>query len=60
MTQTLCNSIEIIEAQTDFDVLNHSEFTIDVIDRFGSDGEVETLNIYGKGTEEIINLINQI
>jgi len=49
-----------IENETDFDVLNFDDFTIDLINRFGYDGEPITINIYNKSTEEIINLIEKI
>ena len=49
-----------IESETDFDVLNYNEFTIDVINRFGNDGETQTVNIYGKTTDEIIQLVKSL
>jgi len=44
-----------IESKTDFDVLNYDRFNMDVINRFESDGAIETINIYNKSTQEIIN-----
>jgi hypothetical protein len=49
-----------IESETDFDVLYHDNFTMDVIDRFGDDGETQTINVYGKSTIEIIRAINSL
>lgn len=46
-----------IESETDFDVLNFDNFSIDIMDRTGSDGETVTINIYGKTTNEIIEEI---
>ena len=54
------DSIEEIENNTDFDILNWSEFSMDVINRYGDDDETETLNVYGKSTKEIIEMINKI
>lgn len=49
-----------IEQETDYDVLNHSTHSLDVIFRNGNDEEVETVDIYGKSTDEIINFINNL
>ena len=52
--------IDKIEQQTDFDVLNHTEFEIDVINRFDSDDEVKTITIGNKTTKEIIDELNGV
>lgn len=49
-----------IENETDFDILNFDDFTMDLINRFGDDGETITINIYNKSTQEIIKLIEKI
>ena len=49
-----------IEIETDYDVLNWDNFTIDIMDRTGSDGETITLSIYGKSTNEIITEIESL
>lgn len=49
-----------IENETDYDVLNWDIFTIDIMDRSGSDGEIVTLDIYGKSTQSIIDEINSL
>lgn len=54
------NFIKAIEEKTDFDVLNDNEFSIDVINRYGSDGKVYTVQIYGKTKEEVINHLKGI
>jgi len=48
-----------IESKTDFDVLSFDGFYIDVINRFESDGSVETIDIYNKSTQEIINKLKK-
>ena len=54
------NFIKAIEEKTDFDVLNNDEFSIDVINRYDSDGKVYTVQIYGKTRAEIINYLKCI
>ena len=49
-----------IEQETDYDVLNHSTHSLDVIFRNGFDDEVETVDIYGKSTAEIVEFINNL
>lgn len=49
-----------IEQETDYDVLNHSTHSLDVIFRNGNDDEVVTVDIYGKSTDEIIEFINNL
>lgn len=49
-----------IESETEYDVLNHSPYSIDVINRNGFDDEVDTIEIYGKSTDEIIKIIKAL
>ena len=47
-----------IENSTDYDVLNISEYTMDIINRYGNDDVVITKEIYNKSIKEIIQDIN--
>lgn len=47
-----------IENSTDYDVLNISEYTMDIINRYGNDDVVITKEIYNKSIKEIIQNIN--
>ena len=47
-----------IESETDFDVINFNEFTVDVMNRYYSDEKTQTINIVGKTTDEIISALN--
>lgn len=58
--QQLDGIIYRIEQETDYDVLNHSTHSLDVIFRNGNDDEVVTVDIYGKSTDEIIEFINNL
>lgn len=52
--------VEAIEKKTDFDVLNWSWFKIEVIDRNGDDGKVESVKIYGKSEIEILKELKSL
>lgn len=52
--------IKTIENETDFDVLNYDEYSIDVINRLGSDDRIDTVQIYGKTEEEVINYLKRL
>lgn len=54
------NFIKTIEEKTVFDVLNHDNFSIDVINRYESDGKVSTVEIYGRTKEEVINYLRNM
>lgn len=49
-----------IEDETDFDVLNWGNSTIDVMNRLGNDEEVVTVDICNKTTSEIITILNNL
>ena len=49
-----------IENLTDYDLLNWDKYTIDIINRFGSDNKTETINIYGLSIDEIIYKIQSL
>jgi len=49
-----------IEQETDYDVLNHSTHSLEITNRYGNDNEVETVGIYGKSTDDIIEFINNL
>ena len=49
-----------IEEATNYDVLNHDVFEMDIIDIFGNDNNVLTISIFNLGVEEIINKIQAI
>ena len=54
------NFIKTIEEKTVFDVLNHDNFSIDVINRYESDGKISTVEIYGRTKEEVINYLRNM
>lgn len=58
-TAEFTTMITEIESKTDFDVLSCDRFYIDIINRFESDGSVETIDIYNKSTQEIINKLKK-
>ena len=49
-----------IEEATNFDVLNHCDFEMDIIDSFGNDDDVLPIRIYNLGVEEIITKIQAL
>jgi len=49
-----------IESDTDYDVLNITNHSIEIINRFGDDNEIKTVNISHKTTGEIIQLIKNL
>ena len=58
--QTIEQLIKAIEEKSDFDVLNYNKFTIDVINRYGDDGKVDTIQIYGKTEKDIIDYLKRL
>lgn len=49
-----------IEKETDFDVLNWSWFEIDVVNRNGDDGKVDSIKVYGKSDNDIIKEVKSL
>jgi hypothetical protein len=52
--------VGMIESNTDYDILNWDDYTMDVINRHDSDDEVKTVEVYGKNCMEIINVLNSL
>lgn len=49
--------IRAIEKLTDYEILNHNEMTIDIIDGYG---EIITVEIYKKTIRNIVDIIKNI
>ncbi|MDR1340127.1 MAG: hypothetical protein LBK58_08765 [Prevotellaceae bacterium] len=53
------SEIAYIEQNTDYDVLNYSEYDANVINRHDSDGEEVIIDICGMDVDGIINKLNR-
>jgi hypothetical protein len=52
--------IGYIENRTDYDILNHNEFTMDVISRAGNEGGVISIEVLGLNHLQIIEKLKAI
>jgi len=52
--------IGYIEKKTDYDILNWSEYSMEVINRHNSDGKVIIVNIENKDHKQIIERLNNL